>query len=88
MLCLFSDGSVLSRAGGVSLSLGDKCWQLSEFVVNAVLHKDGMILVLSSASNVQKQKLLLKILLWKAWVSSHMKVRWNLFKMMPIKMFS
>jgi len=52
---------------------------LSEFVVNAVLHKDGMILVLSSASNVQKQKLLLKILLWKAWVSSHMKVRWNLF---------
>jgi hypothetical protein len=56
MLCLFSDGSIIPRAGGVSLSLGDYCWQLSEFVVIAVWHKDGMILVLSSAAHVQKQK--------------------------------
>lgn len=56
MLCLFSDGSVIPRAGGVSLSLGDNCWQLSEFVVIAVWHKDGMVLVLSPASHVQKQK--------------------------------
>lgn len=55
MLCLFSDGSVIPRAGGVSL-LGDYCWQLNECVVIAVCHKDGMALVLSSANHVQKQK--------------------------------
>jgi len=55
MLCLFSDGSVIPRAGAVSLSLGDYCWQFSEFVVIAVWHKDGMVLVLSSASHFQKQ---------------------------------
>jgi len=55
MLCLFSDGSVIPRAGGVSL-LGDYCWQLNECIVIAVWHKDGMVLVLSSANHVQKQK--------------------------------
>jgi hypothetical protein len=56
MLRLFSDDSVILRAGGVSLLLGDSCWQLIEFVVIAIWHKDGIVLVLSSASHVQKQK--------------------------------
>jgi hypothetical protein len=54
--CVYSDGSVIPRSGGVSFTLGDNCWQLSEFVVIAVCHKDSTVLVLSSASHIQKQK--------------------------------